>query len=158
MAYTDYDFYKNEYFGDVLVLETFPRWATRASDWLDTVTFNRLVNSLPSDEFVAKKVQKCVCALGEIFFQLDEAQKSASFAISERGEDTKKTVKSVSSGSESITYTTPSEQINSLKLLSAVYSVANDKVRVNELLYGITKEYLSGAIDDKGVSLLYAGM
>ena len=44
MAYTDYAFYTNEYYGDVVPETDFPKYADRASDRVDEITFDRLAD------------------------------------------------------------------------------------------------------------------
>lgn len=46
MAYADYKFY-TESFGNVVPETDFPRLAERASDFVDAMTFDRLVDGLP---------------------------------------------------------------------------------------------------------------
>lgn len=46
MAYADYKFY-TESFGNVVPETDFPRLAEKASDFVDTMTFDRLVDGLP---------------------------------------------------------------------------------------------------------------
>lgn len=165
MAYSDYTFYTDSFFGDVLTKDNFNRFAERASDFMDTITFKRLVDGLPSDAWDAKRVQKCVCALAEIYYYLDLAQKSATAAVvgssssSDSASDTKSgTIKSVSSGSESITYMTPSEQASGASQWSMAYAAASDITETNNLLLRTAKEYLSGISDDSGALLLFAGV
>ena len=50
MAYADYEFYTTSYFGSVVPETDFSRLAERASDFVDTMTFDRLVDGLPTDE------------------------------------------------------------------------------------------------------------
>lgn len=47
MAYADYEFYTTSYFGSVVPETEFPRLAERASGFVDTMTFDRLVDGLP---------------------------------------------------------------------------------------------------------------
>lgn len=47
MAYADYKFY-TESFGNVVPETDFPRLAERASGFVDTMTFDRLVDGLPT--------------------------------------------------------------------------------------------------------------
>ena len=49
MAYTTFTFYENTYHGNVVPAEDFDRIADRASDFLDVITFDRLVGGLPDD-------------------------------------------------------------------------------------------------------------
>ena len=48
MAYADYEFYTTKYYGsDIPDSQSFDKQAERASDFLDIITFNRLVDGLP---------------------------------------------------------------------------------------------------------------
>lgn len=164
MAYADYQFYTDSFFGDVLTNDNFDRLASRASDFMDTVTFKRLVNGLPSDEWDAGRVKKCACAMAETYYYLDLAQKNANASVvggsssGNSGESGSGAIKSVSSGSESITYMTPAEQSGGSSQWSAAFAAASDKAKTNDLLMATAKEYLSGISDDSGVLLLFAGV
>jgi len=163
MAYSDYAFYTSSYYGDTLDDKTFNKYAERASDFMDAITFKRLVDGLPSDERDAKRVRKCVCALADIYYNLDLAQKAAAATVSGESSGTGVTgnadqIKSKSSGSESITYMTPAEVAGNTKSWSMVYSAANDKTKTDRLLYKTAKDYLSSVSDDSGTLLLYAGV
>ena len=50
MAYADYQFYTTTYYGDTVPESDFPKYAERASDRIDSVTFDRLVNGFPEEE------------------------------------------------------------------------------------------------------------
>ena len=67
-------------------------------------------------------------------------------------------ITSKSSGSESISFASPSELAGSAKEWSAIYSSAGDAKATNRLLLETARTYLSGVADDKGVNLLYAGL
>lgn len=164
MAYTDFTFYENTYHGNVVPAEDFDRIADRASDFLDTITFDRLADGLPSDERAATKVQKAVCAVCDKLYQLELADKqalsAASGGISSGGSGgaTSGVITSRSSGSESISYASPSEMANGAKTWSAVYQAVGDETLTNKLLYSAAKLYLMGVKDNNGVNLLYAGV
>ena len=68
MAYADYDFYLNEYFGDAVAEEDFRRLSERASDYIRTNT--RGVSD-KVDGWQMEAVKKCCCALADIL--LDES-------------------------------------------------------------------------------------
>ena len=57
MAYTDYQFYTTKYFGDAVTEEEFSKYAERASERLDRITFGRLEDGLPEDKKSNAKVQ-----------------------------------------------------------------------------------------------------
>lgn len=77
MAYADYEFYTTSYFGSVVPETDFPRLAERASEFVDTMTFDRLVDGLPTNERSQKRIKKAVCSLAELMYQLELAEKNA---------------------------------------------------------------------------------
>ena len=164
MAYTDFEFYATIYHGNVVPEADFPRIADRASDFLDVITFDRLVDGLPSDERAATKVQKAVCAVADKLYELELADKQALSAAtggassSESGGATSGVITSRSAGSESISYASPSEMANGAKMWSAVYQAAGDGTLTNNLLYSAARLYLTGVKNDEGELLLYAGL
>ena len=164
MAYTDFEFYATTYHGNVVPEADFPRIADRASDFLDVITFDRLVDGLPSDERAATKVQKAVCAVAEKLYELELADKQALSAAaggtssSGSGGATSGVITSRSAGSESISYASPSEMANGAKTWSAVYQAAGDMQKTDKLLEKTAKTYLMGVKDNNGVNLLYSGV
>lgn len=164
MAYTDYTFYKERYFGTIIPEADFPRFSERASDFIDTLTFDRLVDGLPTNERAAAKVRKAVCAVAEALYQIELAEQQALSAASGTSmqtgimSGTTGVITSKSSGSESISYASPSELARSAKEWSAVYAAAGDAGATNKVLTRAALPYLSGVTDDKGVCLLYAGI
>lgn len=164
MAYVDYDFYTTSYFGSVVPKSDFPRVAERASDFVDTMTFDRLVDGLPSDERSQKRIKKAVCALADKIYELDLAEKN-SVAAAGRSTTTVGTngsttgiITSVSSGSESISYATPQQIGASAKEWSAVYAAAGDMQKTNDLLLKTALPLLMGVRSDEGIPILYAGL
>lgn len=164
MAYADFEFYATTYHGNVVPESDFPRIADRASDFLDVITFDRLVDGLPSDDRAATKMQKAVCAVSDKLYELELADKQALSAAaggtssSGSGGATSGVITSRSAGSESISYASPSEMANGAKTWSAVYQAAGNEEATNNLLYNAARLYLTGVRDDKGVLLLYAGL
>ena len=165
MAYADYDFYTTSYFGSVVPEADFPRLAERASDFVDTMTFDRLVDGLPTNERSQKRIKKTVCSLAELMYQIELAEKNAtnaavsgaSTAIGSGGSTTG-IVTSVSSGSESISYATPQQIGASAKEWSAVYDAAGDVRKTNDLLLKTAFPLLMGVRTDDGIPVLYAGV
>ncbi len=164
MAYVDYDFYTTSYFGSVVPQSDFPRVAERASDFVDTMTFDRLAGRLPSDERSQKHIKKAVCALADKIYELDLAEKNSVAAaggstttVGTNGSTTG-IITSVSSGSESISYATPQQIGASAKEWSAVYAAAGDMQKTNDLLLKTALPLLMGVRDDEGIPILYAGL
>ena len=165
MAYADYEFYATSYFGSVVPEADFPRLAERASDFVDTMTFDRLVDGLPENERSQKRIKKAVCSLAELMYQIELAEKNATNAAASgtstttgSGGSTTGIVTSVSSGSESISYATPQQIGASAKEWSAVYAAAGDAQKTNVLLLKTALPLLMGVRKDDGIPILYAGV
>lgn len=158
MAYADYQFYTEKYYGDTVPETNFPKYADRASDCIDMITFDRLADGLPDDERSRTKIEKAVCALADTIYQIDQIKKASmetvGTVVREDGTVTGKAVSSVSSGAESISYVTGTPGSN-----TDIYSqAAMDKKVENVLLRQIATDYLAGVVDKKGTCLLYAGL
>lgn len=164
MAYADYKFY-TESFGNVVPETDFPRLAEKASDFVDTMTFDRLVDGLPENERSQKRIKKAVCSLAELMYQIELAEKNAtnaavsgiSTAIGSGGSTTG-IATSISSGSESISYATPQQKASGAKEWSAVYAAAGDIQKTNDLLYKTALPLLMGVRTDDGIPILNAGV
>lgn len=164
MAYADYKFYI-ESFGNVVPETDFSRLAERASDFVDTMTFDRLVDGLPTNERSQKRIKKAVCSLAELMYQIELAEKNATNAAVSgtstaigTGGSTTGIVTSLSSGSESISYATPQQKASGAKEWSAVYAAAGDVQKTNDLLLKTALPLLMGARTDDGIPVLYAGV
>ena len=164
MAYADYDFYTESYYGNVVPEADFDRLAARASDFIDTLTFDNLVDGLPADKRSQKRIKKAVYSLAELMYQIELAEKNAINQASANvtdinvGNISTGVVTSVSSGSESISYATPQQIGASAKEWSAVYAATGDVQKTNDLLYKTALPLLMGVRTDDGVPVLYAGV
>lgn len=165
MAYADYEFYKTSFFGNVVPESDFNRFSERASDFIDVLTFDRLVDGLPGDERQQKRIKKAVCAAVDILYQIDIAEQNAAAAAATGtattlpgGGTTTGIVTSVSSGSESRSYATPQQIGASAKEWSAVYAAAGDVRKTNDLLLKTALPLLMGVRTDDGIPVLYAGV
>lgn len=162
MAYADYKFY-TESFGNVVSEVDFPRMAEKASDFIDAMTFDRLVDGLPTNERSQKRIKKAVCSLAELMYQIELAEKNAINQASANLTDTNVgnistgIVTSISSGSESISYATPQQKASGAKEWSAVYAAAGDVQKTNDLLLKTALPLLMGVRTDEGIPILYAG-
>lgn len=158
MAYADYQFYTTTYYGDTVPESDFDKYAECASDRIDAITFDRLVNGFPEEERAVTKIKKSVCAVADALYQIDQIKKASMESVGtvtrEDGTVVSKAVSSISSGSESISYSTGYSGVT-----ESVYGqAAVDKKVENVLIYQIATEYLSGVTDKKGICLLYAGL
>ena len=151
MAYADFEFYQNIFYGDILTEENANRWLERASDRLDTLTHGRLGFAYPTEEAHVVKVQKAVCAMAEALWQV-ETQRAALSAQKAQDGSFRGAVTSISSGKESVSYATGSA------VGSAFAAAAASKAEETVLLQSVAAEYLANVPDANGVNLLYAGV
>lgn len=138
MAYATFTQYKKDYLGNVIEESDFPRWITKASREIDSLTFNRLVDYSPTDEHTISQVVLCSCEIAELLKSIDGFNSS----FQQSG-----VVKSISAGSESITYAD-----------NKYVSMATDTGQLNKNLYQIAKKYLSNLCDSEDNLLLYRGI
>lgn len=149
--YTDYDFYDNVYFGDVLTPENANKWLLRASDEIDHYTFNRLHSHFPKNKQHAMKVKKAVCAIAETFCLIEEQRKAVAIKQDENG-NTHGAISSISSGRESISYSTNGSS-------ASVYAkAAADEREQEKMITDIICKYIANVPDSTGTNLLYAGV
>lgn len=150
MAYADYEFYSKTFYGDVLTEQNADKWLSRASDEVDIITFQRLINGFPTDEKHISKVRKAVCAVAEALYFVDEHRQAVSAAKDAQGKY-RGSVTSISSGRESISY---SQTAN-----ATVYAkAAADSAELTALLRDVATKYLANVPDLYGINLLYAGV
>ncbi len=69
MAYADFTYYRDIFRGTLIADEAmFRTFAERASEFIDTVTFDRLADAELLERHKTK-IQKCACELSEKFFK-----------------------------------------------------------------------------------------
>lgn len=132
---TTYEFYTDNYHGDKVSLNDFPKWLTKASFDVDYLTCGNITEE--SLEEFSENIQMAVCAVVDFLYTIDELQNSMSSGTSE------KNIKSITSGGESITYNTVS---------TANEKALSDPVEKRRLEYEAIRPYLSNT------GLLYAGL
>ena len=150
MAYADFNFYANTFYGDTLTGDNADKWLARAGDFVDAITFRRTENAFPEDEADAIKVRKAVCAIAEAQYLIDMQAKATQANVDAQG-ILRTAVASISSGRESISYM---QNANG----SAYAKAATDQAEARRLLSDIAALYLADVPDSTGVNLLYAGV
>ena len=157
MGYVTYEYYKSIYGEDSMPETDFNRLSWEACRRVDTLTLNKLKFAYPTDEDNIEAVRRCVCKLTWIAGQIEAANKRVSegqgYITDESGALRGKVVSSVSSGSESISYTAKAEGGSTL-----IDAVLSDKAAQERLYRDTVREYLSFVPDSNGVNLLYAGI
>lgn len=131
---TTYEFYQSTYYGDTIEESTFPKWLSRATDKLMYLTYGNITEETYAEHNT--KIQKAVCSLMDLLFQIDSATKTATAKDMTN-------VKSRTAGSESITFGDKDTMVT---------KVLADKKAQERLMQDTIAEYLS----DTG--LLYAGV
>jgi len=150
MAYADFNFYSNSYYGDLLTSTNANKWLELASDEIDRFTFGRLVSAFPTATVSVSKVKKAVCAIAEALYNIDVQRKAVS--ATKAGDGTcKGAIASVSSGRESISYSVSNAS-------ASIYAAAAaSEAEHNRLISDIAVKYLANIEDNNGINLLYAG-
>lgn len=137
MPYTTYEFYTDTYKGDVISGEPlFTKYESKAEAKIDRMCFHRFDDGLPDDEKLNARVQKAVCAIVDVLYQLDVAKERATATDDSN-------IRSKSSGGESVTF--GSDKTDITAAISSPYAQ-------DALCYHAALEYLSGS------GLLFAGM
>lgn len=157
MGYVTYEYYKSIFGEDSMPETDFNRLSWEACCRVDKLTLNKLKFAFPTNEYDVEAVRRCVCKLIEIAGQIEAANKRVSegqgYITDESGTLRGKVVSSVSSGSESISYTAKAEGGSTL-----IDAVLSDKAAQERLYRDTVREYLSFVPDSNGVNLLYAGI
>lgn len=157
MGYVTYDYYKSIYGEDSIPETDFNRLSWEACHRIDAITLNKLKFAYPTDPDAVESVKRCVCKLIEIAYQIEAASKRVTdgqgYITDDSGTLRGKVVSSVSSGSESISYTAKAESGSTL-----IDAVLSDKAAQEKLYQDTVRECLALVPDSNGVNLLYAGI
>lgn len=132
--FTTYEYYINNYYGDVIDAPAFSKWASKASDKLQYFCSNR-INEYYLDVF-SDAIQNATCALAEALYKLNYAEINAT--STEHGN-----IKSMSSGGQSVTFGNNETIYNTI--------LGNEKAQ-KQHLYNIAKEHVGYT------GLMYAGV
>ena len=108
MAYADFPYYQDFFKGSLIQEDyTFRTLAERASEFIDTVTFDRLSDEELLNRF-NDKIQKCTCALSELFFRRCFADK---LLDAENAVETSETI-----GAYSVHFANPYDYVKEISL------------------------------------------
>ncbi len=152
MSYVTEDFYKSIY-GEISSAD-FLRFSLKAERvLLDYTTgvdgFEKLTEATPTDEDVLTALKMCAADLIHTMSLIAYAEKRAGVVQRSDGTVSPASVSSVSSGSESITYSVGDTAFN---------TAVGDSDARRTLFSGIVRDWLAGAKDANGVNLLYMGV
>lgn len=137
MAYADFDFYVNEYYGQAVDEIAFPHLAIRASSYLDYYTQGRA-----DKNHELKELKMACCAMAEQYQVIEQAQALANKNLSAAMESDGGEVQSETVGSWSKSYRSGGDSAG------AAASVA---ANAQASLAAVARQYLAGT------GLLYRG-
>ena len=153
--YADFTYYQNEYGGKMVESAEFARMERKSARLMDGITGNKLQFAFPVNDRDSAAVKDCQCELIDFLQQVEQYQNAAlqsvGIVIQADGTVKGKVITSISSGSESRSYSIGGSAS------TAVAEAAKDKKVMDMLVYGIVRDNLSGVPDANGVNLLYAG-
>lgn len=117
----------------------------------------KLQVAMPTEEYDLGAVKHCACALVNLLYQLstleEAAFSAAGFVSKADGTVVGKQISSISSGSESISYSSGLGASG-----SSIGNAVSDPTVREQLFDRTVKHYLSGIPDANGVNLLYMGV
>lgn len=155
--YADFNYYQTEYLGDVIESAgDFNRYSRKAAKRIDSLTGGKLRFAFPVDEYAVNAVKDCECEIADFICTLDGytrlAMENMGTVAQDDGTVRGKTVTSVSSGSESISYSA-----NAIANTEIAEAAKDSKVAENAMAC-IVRSGLAYIMDANGVALLYAGI
>lgn len=130
MRYADYGYYSESYGGSLIPEEKFSYYSSRASEYVDQYTFDRLVSGIPQE--LTDKVSSCCCELADNLYR---------FSAGSSGSTTGSDVSSEKLGQYSVTYRSSSESISAMLngkdsgLLDLIGNIINKHLSMTGLLY-----------------------
>lgn len=99
----DFNYYQNNFRGDILTEQNFTKYASKACNYVSTETMDRIkdstINAYPQE--LVNDIKDCVCDLAEKFYDFDKIYKNA---INLSSGESNSNVKSEKAGEVSITY------------------------------------------------------
>lgn len=108
MSYADFKYYQDDFKGTLIKEEdAFRTIAERSSEFIDTVTFDRLADEELFNRYKIK-IQKCCCALSELFFRRCSADK---LLDAENAVETSETI-----GAYSVSFANPYDYVKEISL------------------------------------------
>lgn len=132
MAYADFTYYTTTFFGDAVPEGEFPKFAERASEYLDYITIGKASANPELDA-----LKKACCAIAELYRTSQQAQKAADAAETAGG-----AIASESVGSWSRSYHSGADLAKQSVELSS---------QLSQQMYSVAFRYLAGT------GLLYRG-
>ncbi len=158
MTYADEKYYTEMWMTGTIPVENLEGYLSRASMEIDNMTFGRLRKGLPEDEYYQDRIRSATCEVADLLYSYNIADNLAMQALKEMNskELSEKGIKSISDGTESITYNTGNDLASQAKAMFP--ELASTRVERNKAVSHVIRRYLAGIPDAEGTNLLYAGV
>lgn len=158
MAYADEEYYTSMWMTGTIPAENLKGYLFRASMEIDNMTFGRLCKGLPEDSYYQDKIRSAVCETADLLYSYDMADNLAMQALKEMNSKdiSEKGIKSISDGTESVTYNTGSDLASQAKAMFP--ELASTREERSRTVRHVIRRYLVGIPDTEGINLLYAGV
>ena len=154
--YADETYYTSKYGGKTVPSADFPRLSRKAAHMMDVVTGNKLRFAFPKIKADTTAVKDCLCELTDFLYNVEQYNATAMQGVGtvqqSDGTVRGKVVSSISSGSESVSYSVGGNTNSSIS------EAAKSEKALEEAVYRMTRMSLTGIRDANGVYLLYAGL
>ena len=139
MAYSDYTFYTDTFYGSLIPSASYAKYSDIASDKINMVTFDSITDEDIADETIISKIRKAECAIAELLYKLDINENLTPDTTTEIG----RKISSKAAGRTSVSYD------NANNLIDRSITKLED---VNKQSYVVARQYLYNT------GLLYAGL
>lgn len=157
MSYVDFEYYQTKYGGSLFENEKdFAPYERKAERKINAITSNRIVYypQPESEDAWWDNIKDCTCEIAELLKNVSDYSAAVNnFGVVEEEDGTVKgkIIKSVTSGSESISYDTGTST-------STFVDLAKSEIALDRRNYDVASGYLSGMTDSRGENLLYMGV
>ncbi|RHK00725.1 hypothetical protein DW098_00600 [Ruminococcus sp. AM07-21] len=158
MAYADEEYYTSMWMTGTIPAENLKGYLSKASMEIDNMTFGRLRKGLPEDPYYQDKIRSAVCETADLLYSYNVADNLAMQALKEMNSKdiSEKGIKSISDGTESVTYNTGSDLTSQAKAMFP--ELASTREERSKAVSHVIRRYLTGIPDTEGINLLYAGV
>ena len=148
IIFIDFNYYQNNYHGDILTSQNFNKYASKACNYISSETMDRIkdttINAYPQE--LVNDIKDCACDLAEKFYDYDKIYKNA---INLSSGESNSNVKSEKAGEVSITYGSSDSLIKSFSdpkyfskyLLDTLHAYIYPRC-VNGITYNLTSKVI----------------
>lgn len=157
MSYVDFEYYQTKYGGSLFESEEdFAPYERKAERRINAITSNRILfySQTESEDAWWDNIKDCTCEIAELLKNVSEYSAAVNnFGVIANTDGTVKgkMIKSMTSGSESVSYDAGASS-------STFVELAKSEIALNRKCYDIASNYLTGMVDSRNENLLYMGV